>query len=651
MTFQIDLLNKDQQRNYYTVLSNYFMKKASYVNELAFQNITLLNKFMTRKFMQPLVDDKLYSIEKITFNQVKSENIFTVESLIQSIEKFPMITELEFNECCQSFCDKFFAHFASNSKNIKFVNNVRRIKLKKVIINQINMAAEVFFDKFTQLNSLHLDGCFRTKITKLPMEELPNLQGNQSQNRRNPPRQITNWQSVYQVYMHNAQFNLFNDSENILESIIVKNKQLKELTMRNCCLQTGFFSERFPKIMKAQEREKLYYLDMSHNFLDLDAVNTIGKFFISFNFSNLTVLKLAKVSEFTYQNTKFANLLVEILKKLNLKSNALNDKFIETSLPKYFSLGSGKFEAIEQLNLNGNGFVQRDLLRDFCFNNSLETLKIQRCYLDNYGYQSRYLPKEIDEEIEKNRTDKLYVSLKRDLKNTARKRNMNIQSILNTVEESLSVQSSLTQLPALKSTQKNSQIQTQKFQGYAQQPSPQRSSENVQKQVTLDQIKDLKQQKFMIQEKLIEQIQGMKIEYDDRAKFGQKQTNPKYYDFRIKSSLDSNFMKGQNNLQVKHHGQLRETSELDLRSDLEYQQSIAPTYISNTLIQNNNSTAKLSPKNLEDMQTLRYKDQEILTSSDDEYDQTRKSEMQKNPFRNNRTQKSQSPIRSVGNLK
>eukprot|EP00347_Sterkiella_histriomuscorum_P009162 403342284 len=481
---------------------------------------------------------------------------------------------------------------------------------------------------------------------------------------------------------------------------------------------------------------------MSHNFLDLEAMNTIGKFFISFNFSNLTVLKLAKVSEFTYQNTKFANLLVEILKqgeshlklnlseldisqnlladavtiildhlqnyqslrKLNLKFNALNDKFIETSLPKYFSLGSGKFEAIEQLNLNGNGFVQRDLLRDFCFNNTLETLKIQRCYLDNYGYiwtdentgrhqiieltgtrykcdnygskesnffpqvtgkqnyqqrisnafvdkQSRYLPKEIDEEIEKNRTCKLYVSLKQDLKNTARKQNMNIQSILNTVEQSLSVQSSLTQLPALKSTQKHPQVQTQKFQGYAQQPSPQRNSENVQKQVTLDQIKDLKQQKFMMQEKLIEQIQGMRIEYDDRAKFGQKQTSPKYYDFRIKSSLDSNFMKGQNNLQVKHHGQLRETSELDLRSDLEYQQSIAPTYISNTLILNNNSTAKLSPKNLEDMQTLRYKDQEILTSSDDEYDQTRKNEMQKNPFRNNRTQKSQSPIRSVGDLK
>ena len=99
--------------------------------------------------MQSLLESSCYNLEKLSLFNVKSENIFTVEQLVQSLEKFACIREIEFNECCQSFSDKFFAHFASNNKQIKYVNSVRKISLRKVIINQINMAAEVFFDQFS----------------------------------------------------------------------------------------------------------------------------------------------------------------------------------------------------------------------------------------------------------------------------------------------------------------------------------------------------------------------------------------------------------------------------------------------------------------------------------------------------------------------
>jgi len=79
---------------------------------------------------------------------VKSENIFTVESLISALEKFLLIKDLVFDECCTRFTDKFFAHFASKKANIRFLPNIQSIKLRKVVINQINMAAEVFFDCF-----------------------------------------------------------------------------------------------------------------------------------------------------------------------------------------------------------------------------------------------------------------------------------------------------------------------------------------------------------------------------------------------------------------------------------------------------------------------------------------------------------------------
>jgi hypothetical protein len=59
--------------------------------------------------------------------------------------------------------DKFFAHFASKRKEIRFVPNVRHIKLNKVILNQINMAADVFFSSFKDLHSLTLIDSFKEK--------------------------------------------------------------------------------------------------------------------------------------------------------------------------------------------------------------------------------------------------------------------------------------------------------------------------------------------------------------------------------------------------------------------------------------------------------------------------------------------------------
>jgi len=77
----------------------------------------------------------MYNLEKLCFHRVKAENIFTVESLISSLEKFLLIKVLEFDECCTRFTDKFFAHFASKRVQIKFLPNITAIKLRKVIIN------------------------------------------------------------------------------------------------------------------------------------------------------------------------------------------------------------------------------------------------------------------------------------------------------------------------------------------------------------------------------------------------------------------------------------------------------------------------------------------------------------------------------------
>jgi len=75
------------------------------------------------------------------------------------LEKFLLIRDLEFDECCTRFTDKFFAHFASRKTTLRFLPNISSIKLNKVVINQINMAAEVFFDCFDkdQLVSLELE--------------------------------------------------------------------------------------------------------------------------------------------------------------------------------------------------------------------------------------------------------------------------------------------------------------------------------------------------------------------------------------------------------------------------------------------------------------------------------------------------------------
>ncbi|CDW72488.1 UNKNOWN [Stylonychia lemnae] len=324
----------------------------------------------------------------------------------------------------------------------------------------------------------------------------------------------------------------------------------------------------------------------------------------------------------------------------------------------------------------------------------------------NYKYQqrvnqafndkgNRYLPKEIDEDVEKVRTDYLSQKLKTQLQQV--------------IEKSLSVQSSLTKLPSLKPAAQNLQVNTKKFNGYAQFPSPQRYSENHKKQPKQITIDEIKKQKRNIEQRLKDQIKDMQIELDSRRPII-KQDNPKYFDFRqisqkeplIKVNMrnfDSNPLRSSQELSSYDHNQsgtystkskqflsprgsvsttnntqtnkygtgvnsqkindvltktvnnmeqeqenqiyIQQKSE-DLRSELES--------IQNTEIANVSHFKKLmSPSNMEDIQALRNRDYEVLTSSD-ENDNTR-DEKRQNPFRNNRSQNSISPVRSVENLK
>ena len=74
--------------------------------------------------MSSLVNNHKNNLQKITFHKVKTENLFAVESLIQSIKDFTNVSHLEFDECCPRFTDKLFSHFASRKQDIKFLQSV-----------------------------------------------------------------------------------------------------------------------------------------------------------------------------------------------------------------------------------------------------------------------------------------------------------------------------------------------------------------------------------------------------------------------------------------------------------------------------------------------------------------------------------------------
>lgn len=82
-----------------------------------------------------MLDKHLYNLEKLTFYRVKADSIFDVETLISSIEKFLLVKELIIDECQTMFCDKFFAHFTSKQNVIRFIPNIKKISLNKVIVN------------------------------------------------------------------------------------------------------------------------------------------------------------------------------------------------------------------------------------------------------------------------------------------------------------------------------------------------------------------------------------------------------------------------------------------------------------------------------------------------------------------------------------
>lgn len=64
--------------------------------------------------------------------------------------------------------------------------------MKKVVINQINMAAEVFFDCFEkdQLLSLDFEDCFK----------IPPIQKGHRRSQNNSISRNTQWEAIYSTY-------------------------------------------------------------------------------------------------------------------------------------------------------------------------------------------------------------------------------------------------------------------------------------------------------------------------------------------------------------------------------------------------------------------------------------------------------------------
>ena len=122
-----------------------------------------MQKYANKQAFASLVSRQMYNLVKLTFCEIRAENIFAVESLVQALEKLVMVRELELNDCCTRFTDKFFSHFASRKLSNRYLPSLKTIKLKKVVMNQINMASEVFFDCFPpeQLECLEIEECFK----------------------------------------------------------------------------------------------------------------------------------------------------------------------------------------------------------------------------------------------------------------------------------------------------------------------------------------------------------------------------------------------------------------------------------------------------------------------------------------------------------
>ena len=365
-------LKETRVERYLAAISQYFMSKGTLIREIKFQNCTIVQKIANKASMAQMISNQIYNVEKVTFHRIKAENIFTVESLIQGLEKFLLIRDLEFDECCTRFTDKFFAHFASKKAALRFLPNIQSIKLKKVVINQINMAAEVFFDCFDkdQLVSIELEDCFKSPPVQV-----------RGQNRRQGSSLTRNnqWDQVYQAYVNQAQHYLNYSNENLLEPILLKNTKLKKLALRNSNLQEDFFTRSFYDKYAKQQRECLEYLDISNNDLNVDGLKTIGRFLVEQNCRNLRVLKLSSISHFAYISEDFTEQLTYMfnrcqasftanLEQLDLSNNSLGDHSLLTLVPLWKS-----YQCLRSLNLGDNRLTDRFL--SHFFTQSLSSLK------------------------------------------------------------------------------------------------------------------------------------------------------------------------------------------------------------------------------------------------------------------------------------
>ncbi|TNV80458.1 hypothetical protein FGO68_gene7807 [Halteria grandinella] len=362
---------------YYRGMVQYFLNKSHYIKQIVFVNITITSKWLNKGNLQPFILNQKQNLQCVTFERIKADNIFTVETLLSVLEKIDSLRRIELDSCCTRFTDKFFSHFGT--KYDSFLQ-VKEVLLKKVVINQINMAAEVFFEKFmpNSLESINFDDCFKQPPVQpvnqgaqprvSPFQQNSNTRYRNSrspgQNRSRSPQQVQ-WESVYNTYVQQSQYYLnYTQETNIIAQLLQKQAtSLQRLSLVNCAITQQFFSQKFLQTYQQQDTQ-LQYLDISFNTLSIDDINTFVRILCHTNQSTLKVLKLRKVSQFSYNSDDFTNSLIQALTPLShtltildLSCNNLGDKSAKSLLTHLST-----FRHLSYLSMQENWLTDRSLI-------------------------------------------------------------------------------------------------------------------------------------------------------------------------------------------------------------------------------------------------------------------------------------------------
>lgn len=59
------------------------------------------------------MDNHLYNLERLKFKEVKAENIFDIEALVESIQNFLLINSIAIEDCLTMFTEKLFSYISS----------------------------------------------------------------------------------------------------------------------------------------------------------------------------------------------------------------------------------------------------------------------------------------------------------------------------------------------------------------------------------------------------------------------------------------------------------------------------------------------------------------------------------------------------------